>query len=226
MPSDIDPSSNDAQHAKENAGWTYVKPKSRRRRTKPTKPSTHELPPQHSQPRSGPLRPLSAIDAEYRKTRSQWEGTSCCARLRELVATSAAGVGHVSNAICLGIGTFDPSDGAWEAKRRTFIQLIAFLIIVEELEKFASNKSIKCYFQEPAFTETDTLFIQSLDHQVVESPTGFDMVKDHSLLFGVHLYRPIYAAALRRSLPSIFVGTSWDVWDQWVSSEFFISSFF
>lgn len=133
MPNDIDPSSNDAQHAKQNAGWTYVKPKSRRRCTKPTKLSTRELPPQHPQRRSGPLRPLSAIDAEYRKIRSQWEATSCCARLRELVATSAAGVGDVSNAICLGIGTFDPLDGAWEAKRRTFIQLIAFLIIVEEL---------------------------------------------------------------------------------------------
>lgn len=40
------------------------------------------------------------------------------------------------------------------------------------------------------------------------------MVHDQTLLFGVHLYRPVYASSLEASLPAMFVGTGWDVWDQ------------
>lgn len=39
------------------------------------------------------------------------------------------------------------------------------------------------------------------------------MVDGETLFFGVHLYRPIYAMALKDSLPAVFVGTGWDIWD-------------
>jgi hypothetical protein len=83
--------------------------------------------------------------------------------------------------------------------------------------KEAKNKTkIECLFQEPVFTPSDKEFIESLGHHVVESPRGFDKIDHSSLLFGVHLYRPIYAKALEHSLPAIFVGTDLDVWDWYV----------
>ena len=71
-----------------------------------------------------------------------------------------------------------------------------------------------CFFQEPVFTASDAAFITSLGHHVVDSPAGCERVDGSTLLFGVHLYRPIYALALKNSLPAVFVGTGWDVWDQ------------
>ncbi|UNI22243.1 hypothetical protein JDV02_008147 [Purpureocillium takamizusanense] len=169
----------------------------------------------------------------------------------------------VTKAVCLGIGTFDPPDGGWEAKRRTFLQLIAFLILVEELERL-TRTSIPCIFQEPIFSASDVAFLTSLSsgYSVVPHPRACRAVDRRALLYGIHLYRPVYALALSggggsdsgehddddggesasptsastpplppsknaaasavetappvdyaASLPAVFVGTGWDVWD-------------
>lgn len=76
-----------------------------------------------------------------------------------------------------------------------------------------AGKKIPCVFQEPRFSVVDKAFIASLGHTVVESPGAFPLVDDRCLLFGVHLYRKVYKAALVRVLPSVFVGTGFEVWD-------------
>jgi hypothetical protein len=76
-----------------------------------------------------------------------------------------------------------------------------------------SGHAIPCVFQEPIFSAVDESFLVSLGHTVVRSPKGFELVDADALLFGVHLYRPVYEMALADDLPRIFVGTGWDVWD-------------
>lgn len=82
-----------------------------------------------------------------------------------------------------------------------------------------NGTKIPCVFQEPLFSEDDEAFISSLGHQVVRHPAAYRMVDDRSLLFGIHLYRPIYALALTHARPAIFVGTPWDVWEQYVNNN-------
>lgn len=76
-----------------------------------------------------------------------------------------------------------------------------------------TGEKIECFHQEPRFAQPDKDFIAALGGTVVESPASYDLVDDKTLVFGVHLYRDIWAAALEKSLPAIFVGTGWDVWD-------------
>lgn len=105
--------------------WTQVTSKSRRsgRRTAP-------LP---VVPRTSDLRPAADLAADHRRLRARWEDDECCRRLRHLLSTHASRIKSVSRAVNLGVGTFDPADGSWEAKRSSHVQLIAFLVIVEEL---------------------------------------------------------------------------------------------
>lgn len=56
--------------------------------------------------------------------------------LRKLIASQGDVLAPVKKAICLGIGSFDPEDGSWDSKRRTYHQCIAFLAMVEELGMF------------------------------------------------------------------------------------------
>ena len=219
------------QDQDEASSWTHVQPRSRRR--KPHQPEPLGQPENPPKPREDGLRSVDEISAEYRRTRQQFEESKSCSSLRELVRLNCSAVGAVSRAVCLGIGTFDPADGGWTAKRKAFVQLIAFLIMVEEIgmapDAAASlsiatlltapaekrwNIQISCIFQEPILTTSDTGFIASLGHTVVETPRGCELVDEHTLLFGVHLYHPIYALALKNGLPGIFVGTGWDMWDQ------------
>ncbi|KPM34490.1 hypothetical protein AK830_g12085, partial [Neonectria ditissima] len=159
--------------------------------------------------------------------------------LRALVAANTRRGLAVSRAVNLGVGTFDPVDGARDAKRCSQVQLLAFLVVVDELGSFffpsplsaymsgillnvpppsslekVTGSKIDCVFQDPVFTQPDRDFLVGLGHRVVEDPVACAMVDAETLLFGVHLYRPVYAAALEKSLPAIFVGTGWDVWDE------------
>lgn len=77
----------------------------------------------------------------------------------------------------------------------------------------ATGEKVECFYQEPRFAQPDKDFIAALGGTVVESPASYALVDDKTLVFGVHLYRDIWAAALEKSLPAIFVGTGWDVWD-------------
>lgn len=87
------------------------------------------------------------------------------------------------------------------------------LLALDDAEAQSGTK-IDCFYQEPRFAQPDKDFISSLGGKVVESPESYKLVGADTLVFGVHLYRDIWAAALERSLPGIFVGTGWDVWDE------------
>lgn len=193
--------------------WTKVHRKGRRRPN-----AQHVIPSHHngnnilgSQPRSSFLS-LPAITAEYNRIVTQWETSPCCHQLRDLIASHAR-YSTITQAICFGLGTFDPEDGGWEVKRRAHVQLAAFLYMVNQIQIQQEERKIACLFQEPLFNAADKEFIRSLGHEVVDSPAGFERVSSSTLVFGVHLYRDIYARAIRKHRPAIFVGTPREVWE-------------
>ncbi|KAK1963128.1 hypothetical protein LY78DRAFT_660597 [Colletotrichum sublineola] len=199
--------------------WIHVKPKSRFRRNAPRPPP--------KVPGSAPSKPadeprafksVADITAEYEAFKTRWRNTTCHAKLRQLVETNAGTHRPVRKAVCLGIGTFDPEDGGWDAKRRSYIQLDGFLTIVEVVSELY-KESIPCSFQEPRFTPNDAEFLTSLGHKVVESPAAFEAVDQDTLVFAVHMYRPIYEATLEKASPAMFVGTGWDVWDEFATMK-------
>jgi hypothetical protein len=119
--------------------WTFVKPRSRKNKGKqasskpPPGSQTSSESPAVFKPRTTNLRSVDEISVEYRAVRAEWLESDTCAKLRELVEKHASGNVSISKAICLGVGTFDPEDGAWAQKRISFHQLIAFTVMVEEL---------------------------------------------------------------------------------------------
>ncbi|TDZ39726.1 hypothetical protein CTRI78_v010488 [Colletotrichum trifolii] len=188
--------------------WTFVKTKSRFRRAPPKVPSA--LKAKHDEPRV--YKPAADIAGEYESFRVRWRETPCHGHIKQLIRSNVRKHKKVRRAVCLGVGTFDPEDGGWDAKRRSFIQLEGFLTVVEVLSELY-NESIPCTLQEPRFTPGDVGFLTGLGHDVVESPSAFDAVDEDTLVFAIHMYRPIYEMALEKTLPAMFVGTGWDTWD-------------
>ncbi|EFY93804.1 hypothetical protein MAC_00295 [Metarhizium acridum CQMa 102] len=182
--------------------WTFPRPKKTRRRP----------PPPPAPQRAAPPMSASAIKAEHLSAKRDWASSTCCTSLRKLIASHGPALSPVTSAVCLGLGTFDPHDGSCESKRRTHRQFIAFLTMVEELEKLAGTR-IECIFQEPLFTAAERTFLTGMGYRVVDHPVACRAVTADSLLYGVHLYRELYEEALRTALPAVFVGTDWDTWD-------------
>ncbi|CAN8099895.1 unnamed protein product [Discula destructiva] len=191
----------------------------------PQPPPPAAGPVENFQPNAAPKLSVADIAAEHANIGAKWRASSsaCYVRLRALIQANAAasssrgsnggGCVAITRAICLGLGAFDPADGSWVARRRSHVQLAAFLAMVEALEEATGGGKIECLYQEPRFTQPDKEFIASLGGKVVESPASYALVDDRTMVYGVHLYRDIWAAALERSLPGVFIGTGWDVWE-------------
>ena len=117
----------------DDSGWVRVEPRSRRDTRRPHAPAIKLAP-----ARTVHVRPVSEIDAEYQKIRAQWLESTAHTRLCQIV--DAITSSNISRAVCLGIGSFDPPDGAWEAKKTAFIQFIAFKSMVDQLGVCCSSR--------------------------------------------------------------------------------------
>ncbi|KAI1329995.1 hypothetical protein F5Y16DRAFT_61976 [Xylariaceae sp. FL0255] len=166
---------------------------------------------------SPPSLTLEQVKKDHERFAGQWKSSSACVRLQQILSSNEPGV-QVEKAICFGLGTFDPPDGSWDVKRKAHVQVAAFLAIVEHVG-LQSDKPISCFFQDPILNAVDREFIESLGHQVVESPGGFELVDTSTLAFGVHLYRDIYSQVIAAHTPAMFVGTPYDVWEDFHGTE-------
>ncbi|RYP49287.1 hypothetical protein DL768_004970 [Monosporascus sp. mg162] len=207
--------------------WTQVRRKSRRNAGSKA-PQQQPKAPLRKPTTSGATTRLSVseIQRDHERFSREWQESSCQRQLRDLIASrTGRPTTTVSQAVCLGIGSFDPEDGAWEVKRRAHIQLAAFLSIVGELGHGGGGGAqqqqppIRCYFQEPLFTLADETFIRGMGHEVLGSPSGFEVIDRDTFVFGVHLYRDVYGQAIAKCVPAIFVGTGLDVWEGYHGSE-------
>ncbi|KAH8648465.1 hypothetical protein BX600DRAFT_517851 [Xylariales sp. PMI_506] len=204
--------------------WTYVTSKrnrhqpGRRNKAPPTAnlASNKKRPSQPQVSKSSQLT-LTEIKADHEKFAKQWRDSACCRKLKEILESKTSEL-EMSKAICFGLGSFDPDDGSWNIKRRSHVQLAAFITLVEWMEKQSAQK-IRCLFQEPCLTVADTEFLVGLGYEVVTSPDGFESVSEDSLVYGIHLYRDIYAAALEKAIPAMFIGTEYDVWEGCTDTE-------
>lgn len=117
-------------------GWTHVKRKSRRNASFPRKTATATHPPPDTfAPRTtGVLRSPEALRADHERINAQWLESPAHEALIQLVDEHAKGL-RISKVVCLGIGTFDPDDGAWEAKRAAYAQLCALSTLTSQLRE-------------------------------------------------------------------------------------------
>ncbi|KAF3065457.1 hypothetical protein CFAM422_009715 [Trichoderma lentiforme] len=198
--------------------WTVVRPKSRRSRRGQGSTSTSHPFPQPS--RAVSYLTKEEIQKDFENFNAQFQTSPGAASLRDTITefvSDALADGNdqpVTQAISLGIGSFDPSDGSWQLKRRAHTQLAAMLFMVHLLEEKTSSGPIKCIFQEPIFTSSDIAFLSAMGHEVVDSPVASNSVDAGTLFFGPHLYKEVYGKALKGELPAVWVGTDWIVWSK------------
>ncbi len=94
-------------------------------------------------PLTGPPLTVDEIRTAHQRAVSDWDDEACSPTLKALVAARAASLGPITQAVCLGAGSFDPRDGIMSVRRRAHIETHVFLTIVDILGS-AGPFSVPC----------------------------------------------------------------------------------
>ncbi|KAL7816012.1 hypothetical protein V8C44DRAFT_323702 [Trichoderma aethiopicum] len=204
--------------ADDDEGWTRVRPSKWANRLQSTNKAAANLANPGAKPTTVSPAVVAQLEKELQSIQGDLDAWFPQAELREIfsayvAAFSEHGQGPVSQIVCFGIGCFDHPDGNWHAKRTSYCQLAALLLIAEQLATASNREPYQIIFQEPAFNLNDVAFIESLGHMVVDTPKGSDFIDCNTLFYGPHLYYQLYAEALQGQLPVIYVGSGIDSWE-------------
>lgn len=129
---------------------------------------------------------IEKLKQEYGRMRERWLGTTCRARMVDILKFRAGDEGlGVDTAVCLAMGSVTRN---WSLRIHSFWQLVFFLDVVELLQSMhEGGDKIKLYAQEPRFTDMDREFLESLGFTMLESPQAEAYVGKGCFLYVPHL---------------------------------------
>ncbi|KAI9163732.1 Sensitivity To Red Light Reduced-like, SRR1 [Paramyrothecium foliicola] len=130
-----------ASQPAEDSEWTRVGSKRRGGKRLRKRPQVHAYGLAEAAPAAS-LRSVAEIEDDYHKFTARWYDSKAYTSLCQIMKNIAPAAGEIDIAVCLGIGTFDPSDGAWEVKQKAFVQLLAFKTMVDEI---GTSPGLSCF---------------------------------------------------------------------------------
>ncbi|KAK4185738.1 hypothetical protein QBC35DRAFT_453970 [Podospora australis] len=192
--------------------WNQVKRKGRRIRNVVQSTSQDNDAPSALQPNPNPEHSVTDLVGYHEKVSKKFKESSCWENIEKLFSFVLSNHEKpvITKAVCLGTGPYDPYDGSAQARWTAHMQTAAFNAVVELIRE-KTGQEIKCFIQEPRFTQFDKDFCAKLGLDAVDSPTGFDLVDKNTLLFGIHLEIEICNLALK-ALPVVLIGTGLEEW--------------
>ncbi|KAK4230992.1 hypothetical protein QBC38DRAFT_277064 [Podospora fimiseda] len=197
-------------------GWSQVKRKGRRLRHVPNASAVtvnDEVSKADGlRPNPSPEYSINDLLQYHKKVKQKFDESNCWLGVRERIDSVASKkkLPTITKAICLGTGPYDPADGSSQARRTAHVQTAAFCAVVDHL-RAKGEQDIKCYIQEPRFTQVDKEFCAKLSLEAIDSPDGFYLIDQATLVFAIHLELEFCNLALKVS-PAAFIGTGLDEW--------------
>ncbi|KAK4170436.1 hypothetical protein QBC43DRAFT_197399 [Cladorrhinum sp. PSN259] len=192
--------------------WSQVKRKGRRLRHITSATSDEVSKTDGLRPNPNPEYSVSDISQYHEKIKQKFDESRCWSGLKEQIDSVASKkkLPTITKAVCLGTGPYDPADGSAQARKTAHFQTAAFCAVVDHLHG-KGGQDIKCFIQEPRFTQVDKEFCAKLNLEAVDSPDGFALADQDTLVFAIHLELEFCNLALKVP-PAAFIGTGLDEW--------------
>lgn len=149
------------------------------------------------------VRPAEITQAEarerYNAVASSWLATK--ARSRALADIEVRLESHSTDvtrkAVCFGLGSL--SSSPLIASRNALWQLAVFQDIVDILQKNQlQEQPIAKYAQDPVFNDVDHAVLTSLDITVLETPSAFGLIDEHTFAYAPHYPIAYWPAQMRQ----------------------------
>lgn len=123
---------------------------------------------------------------------------------------------NIQRCICLGLGTFTSIGQDSSTKNptnRSLHQLAILRVLIEGLTKereIDGESKISVYFQDPAFTELDELYLHCLGYKVIKDPAAIQKISTSTLLFAPCVSHEVVAEAVKNKMPVVYIGNDLD----------------
>ena len=82
-------------------------------------------------------------------------------------------------------------------------------VVTFDVEDCQGGKKIRCYFQEPMFTDAEVDHIEGLGHTVIKHPEALEVVDEETFVYGPHLPWLAYLETIAIGPPAIVMGNPW-----------------
>ncbi|KAK1998438.1 hypothetical protein LX36DRAFT_681006 [Colletotrichum falcatum] len=157
---------------------------------------------------------VGEIGAAFKEHEETWEASPQCHELKDIL--SLVPIPNVINKIiCFGLGdlALDSDDDkdvplcSEHTEIRIHTQHAAVLTLAKVLGDRTGRK-IRCYAQDPAYTQASIDFLKSRDIMVLSDPQGFLDVDEHTLVFSIAPTVPVKQIVADLARPAIIL---WDI---------------
>lgn len=120
----------------------------------------------HQKSKQNPARELRQLHILYNQTKTEYQASTLSSSIIQLLESKNRPA--VSRIVSLGLGSLHSSD-----QSRRIKQLVILLSIAEQFQRH--NADIDIYAQDPSFSKTDEVFLESLGIQILSTPAATDL---------------------------------------------------
>jgi hypothetical protein len=160
-----------------------------------------------SRPKTSASRETRQLQTLYDNSRSQYLETSLCSSIEQLIESKNRPV--VTRILSLGLGSLKSTNQSRRVK-----QLTIFLAIAEQLQR--QTTGLEIYAQDPSFTKTDEVFLQSLGVRIISTPSATELgeaaqyLDESTLVYCPFLTLEAYQLLLSAARLTVFIGDDFD----------------
>ena len=134
-----------------------------------------------------PVEPLKNVEEFFQSIRTIWEASEPCKRLRSILGSKSGHTVHKIVAFACGSMAYSCSHQDRSARRTAYQH--ALLLTLQDI--FSSQNPIKCFAQDPIYTEVDEYILKRHEIAVVDDPKAFLEVDTSTIVFTVAPNLPV-----------------------------------
>lgn len=160
---------------------------------------------------------VESLVGEYRLQVENWKSSENSHLLQNLLEQELDGLSNlqIDRCICFGLGRLTPSEPRWPGDtvdnrigqcRVVMEQLVLLMMVLESLRKVHPIHEV--YFQDPLFTQVDTLLLESLGFTVLQDPEALETLIPTTFVFAPYPPNVVVADIFETCGPALYLGAN------------------
>ena len=143
----------------------------------------------------------------YQNHKADWLGSDGYKEMKRFLDVNADGIPPVTQIVALGCGSLNQLDEEdfWHSARQHSIVWSLFRYFSEVGVK--NGESLKCFAQDPAYTNADKWILNNDGIEVLDDPYGFIKIHDKTLVFSINADFPAKEIVSDIAKPAMMI---WD----------------